>query len=139
MYDIDHILMQFHSLTLHYVLKDIAMKENEKVSIEFRIWFFCGDKKLVGKGRVELLELIKKTGSITNAAKGMSMSYRQAWQMVQEMNERASSPLVEKKMGGKTGGGAMVTQKGEDFILAFYEIDQKIRSFIEEESKNLKL
>jgi len=36
-----------------------------------------------------------KTGSITNAAKEMKMAYRQAWQLVEEMNQRAENPLVE--------------------------------------------
>ncbi len=53
------------------------MSRDKKISVNFRIWFFSDEEKLLGKGRVELLEKIKTTGSITNAAKAMKMSYRQ--------------------------------------------------------------
>lgn len=115
------------------------MKKKEKHSVQFRIWFFVNDEKLLGKGRVELLERIDATGSITNAAKAMNMSYRQAWQMVSEMNERSSKPLVEKKLGGKSGGGAVVTETGKKAISIFYELNNKVKAFIQQETKTLKL
>lgn len=114
------------------------MAKTKKIDVKFRIWFYSDEEKLLGIGRVELLERILDTGSITNAAKGMKMSYRQAWQMVEEMNERSSSPLVEKKLGGKSGGGAMVTDAGLKAMEAFYEFENKVKKFIKEESKNLK-
>ncbi|HEY4798885.1 MAG TPA: LysR family transcriptional regulator [Bacteroidia bacterium] len=114
------------------------MAKNQYYDIHFRIWLYEGDEKVLGKGRVELLELIKKTGSITNAAKEMKMSYRQAWQMVKEMNETAKSPLVEKKMGGKEGGGAFITSTAERYISEFHELNHKLKIFIEKEAAALK-
>ncbi|MBW6483656.1 MAG: LysR family transcriptional regulator [Vicingaceae bacterium] len=108
-----------------------------KVNISFRIWFYTGNEKFLGKGRVELLERIDKTGSISSAAKGMKMSYRQAWQMVNEMNERASEIVVEKSLGGKGGGGATITKAGEKAIQQFHEFEKKVAQFIADESKNL--
>ena len=67
------------------------MAKQQKFNVTFRIWFFSGKEKLLGKGRVELLERIKQMGSITSAAKQMQMSYRQAWQIVTEMNERSEA------------------------------------------------
>lgn len=115
------------------------MAKGEKYNVKFRIWFFAGDEKLLGIGRVELLERIKETGSISSAAKAMKMSYRQAWQMVSEMNERSKKILVEKQLGGKSGGGARVTETGEYLIKIFYELENKVKALIKEESKNLKL
>ena len=115
------------------------MAKKGKFNIAFRIWFFAGEEKLLGKGRVELLERIKRTGSIANAAKAMHMSYRQAWQMVAEMNERSGLPLVEKKLGGKGGGGAMVTAAGEKAIFEFRKFEDDVRKFINEKSKRINL
>lgn len=115
------------------------MVANKKNSVKFRIWFYSGEEKLLGIGRVELLQKINKTGSITNAAKEMDMSYRQAWQMVAEMNERSKFPLVEKQLGGKSGGGAIVTAAGMRAIAAFHELEDKVRVFIKKESDKLKL
>lgn len=115
------------------------MKKEKKYNVQFRIWLFADEEKLLGKGRVELLVRIDETGSISSAAKAMNMSYRQAWQMVSEMNERASKPLVEKKLGGKSGGGTILTETGKKAIRIFYDLNNKVKVFIQEETKNLKL
>ncbi len=115
------------------------MAKQRKLNVMFRVWLFAGEEKLLGKGRVELLERIKKTGSITNAAKEMKMSYRQAWQMVEEMNERAETPLVEKRLGGKSGGGTIVTEAGENAIIEFHKLVDSVSEFINEQSKNINL
>lgn len=115
------------------------MAKQQKFNVAFRVWFLTGEEKFLGKGRVELLERIKRTGSIRNAAKEMQMSYRQAWQMVTEMNERSGVPLVEKKLGGKGGGGAMITEAGEKAIDTFRKFEDDVRKFIIEKSKKIKL
>ena len=115
------------------------MPKQHKLNVAFRIWFLADEEKFFGKGRVELLERIKRTGSIANAAKGMRMSYRQAWQMVTEMNEHSQTPFVEKKLGGKGGGGATVTAAGEKAIYIFHKFEDDVRKFIHEKSKELKL
>lgn len=115
------------------------MKKNKNTHVRFRIWFYSGEEKLLGIGRVELLEHIRDTGSITHAANAMSMSYRQAWQMVKEMNDRATSPLVEKTMGGKQGGGASLTPAGKKAIETFHRFEKKVNDFIEKENKKLSL
>ncbi len=108
-----------------------------KYDVSFRLWFYTGDDKFLGKGRVELLERIDRTGSISAAAKEMKMSYRQAWQMVEEMNERSDEHLVEKQLGGKSGGGTRITEAGHRAIVAFNELEQKVSKFIEQESSKL--
>jgi molybdate transport system regulatory protein len=69
----------------------------------------------------------------------MKMSYRQAWQMVSEINERSNSPIVEKKIGGKKGGGTIVTEAGIQAIETFHALENKVRILIENETKKLKL
>lgn len=113
------------------------MKDEQLYDVDFRLWFFHKGEKFLGKGRVELLERIKKTGSISNAASEMKMSYRQAWQMVKEMNERAKSVVVEKQLGGKNGGGATVTEAGEKAIAQFHLFEEKLNQFIAKETKKL--
>ena len=114
------------------------MTKNKKYNIEVRVWIEETEGPFIGIGKIWLLENIQKTGSITNAAKEMKMAYRQAWQLVQEMNQRAETPLVEKLLGGKGGGGARLTEAGEKAIATFYEIEKKIKEFAQQEFKNIK-
>lgn len=115
-----------------------SMAENKKYNIEVRLWIEETEGPFLGIGKIWLLENIRKTGSITNAAKEMKMSYRQAWQLVEEMNKRSENRLVEKLLGGKGGGGAKLTEAGEKAITIFYEIEKRIKDFAANETKNLK-
>jgi len=76
-----------------------------KIRIDFE-----GDR-YIGHGRIELLELIGRHGSIARAAKAMEMSYKRAWYLIDEFNGMFSEPLIERHHGGK-GGGAGATVGG---------------------------
>ena len=119
-------------------IKKNKMADGKKYKVEVRVWIEETEGAFLGIGKIWLLENIRKTGSITNAAKEMKMAYRQAWQLVEEMNQRAESPLVEKLLGGKGGGGAKLTEAGEKAIAVFYEIEKRIKDFALKETKNLK-
>ena len=119
-------------------IKKNKMADSKKYKVEVRVWIEETEGAFLGIGKIWLLENIRKTGSITNAAKEMKMAYRQAWQLVEEMNQRAESPLVEKLLGGKGGGGAKLTEAGEKAIAVFYEIEKRIKDFALKETQNLK-
>jgi len=112
---------------------------SKKYSIGFRVWINEEQGHFVGLGRVRLLEHIKATGSITRGAKAMQMSYRQAWQMVEDMNNRSDTPLVEKILGGKGGGGAIVTPTGDKVIKLFYRLEKKVMKLSQELSETIVL
>lgn len=109
----------------------------KKYSVGFNVWIKEEQGHFLGKGRVELLENIQSTGSITKGAKAMKMSYRQAWQMVEDMNERADKPLVEKILGGKGGGGAIVTEAGQRAIKLYHKTEEKMKKHAAELSKKM--
>ena len=72
-----------------------------------------------GPGKADLLEGIRATGSIAAAGRAMRMSYKRAWQLVEELNGLFDEPLVAASKGGSGGGGAALTKAGEN-VLARY-------------------
>lgn len=66
-----------------------------------------------GPGKADLLEHIAADGSISAAARHMRMSYKRAWQLVDDMNRAFRAPLVTTSAGGTQGGGAAVTANGK--------------------------
>lgn len=78
----------------------------------------------LGPGMADLLELIGQTGSISGAARGMGMSYRRAWALVQAVNATFRKPLVECKTGGARGGGAALTKEGVAVLKAYRDAEQ---------------
>jgi len=77
----------------------------------------------LGPGKIALMELISKHGSISAAGKEMGMSYRRAWLLVDEINQIFRDPLVEKQMGGSGGGGARLTKLGRDVVGRYRAIE----------------
>jgi molybdate transport system regulatory protein len=83
------------------------------------------DGHRLGPGKVELLEHIVETGSISQAAKKMKMSYRRAWLLIDELNHMFATPCVETATGGSHGGGAKVTEFGARVMHAFRMVEKK--------------
>ncbi len=62
--------------------------------------------------RIALLKQIEQTGSISQGAKNAGISYKSAWDAINDMNTLSEHPLVDRATGGKGGGGAVVTRYG---------------------------
>ncbi|MDN6834266.1 MAG: LysR family transcriptional regulator, partial [Enterobacterales bacterium] len=71
--------------------------------------------------RIELLKQVRHTGSISQGAKLAGISYKSAWDAVNEMNQLSEESLVDRATGGKGGGGAKITRYGERLI-ALYDL-----------------
>jgi molybdate transport system regulatory protein len=78
----------------------------------------------IGPGKIELLERIMTCGSIAAAGREMGMSYRRAWELVDEMNGIFGKRLVERQVGGKHGGGAQLTDLGMALIARYRAIER---------------
>ena len=59
----------------------------------------------IGPGKVELLERIAAEGSISGGARAMGMSYKHAWDLVEEMNGIFGKPVVDGAEGRAEGRG----------------------------------
>lgn len=70
-----------------------------------------------------LLEQIAIQGSITRAAKAAGLSYKAAWDAIDELNNLAEKPLVERSVGGKGGGGARLSAEGERLLALFKRLE----------------
>ncbi len=78
----------------------------------------------IGPGKIELLEKIAALGSISAAGRAMEMSYRRAWELVEELNTLFGQPVVERQIGGKNGGGASLTSLGRVLVSRFRAMEQ---------------
>ena len=84
-----------------------------------------------GKRWMELLAAIGEGPSITAAAKRVGLSYKAAWDAVEAMNNLADTPLVLRSVGGRGGGGARLTARGEQLLATFREVEAEHARFVE--------
>lgn len=113
------------------------MTANDKMRLDGRLWIASKEGTLAGHGRIDLLARIADTGSISQAAKAIGMSYKAAWDAVDAMNNLAGEPLVERSTGGKGGGGTRLTARGQRLVAAFRLIEDEHRRFLQSVSARI--
>ncbi len=77
----------------------------------------------LGPGKVQLLELIARHGSIAAAAREMGMSYRRARLLVEAMSKSLGQPVVTTRPGGSGGGGATLTAGGTALVDCYRQLE----------------
>jgi len=78
----------------------------------------------IGPGKIQLLENIHTCGSISAAGRAMDMSYKRAWDLVDEINRICRQAAVERQTGGKNGGGAVLTAFGLSLVTRYRKIER---------------
>ncbi len=91
-------------------------------SLSVRIDLDAEDR--IGPGKILLLERINECGSISAAGRAMDMSYKRAWDLVDEINRICRQAAVERQTGGKNGGGAVLTPFGQSLVARYRKIER---------------
>src|SRR5437868_32104 len=92
----------------------------------------------IGPGKIALLESIDKCGSISAAGRAMDMSYKRAWDLVDEVNRICRQAAVERQTGGKNGGGAVLTPFGISLVTRYRRIERDAASAARKELQALR-
>jgi molybdate transport system regulatory protein len=87
----------------------------------------------IGPGKIQLLENIHACGSISAAGRAMDMSYKRAWDLVDEINRLCRHAAVERQTGGKNGGGAVLTPFGMSLVARYRKIERDAATAVRKE------
>ena len=85
--------------------------------------------------RIRLLEAIDTHGSISKAAKSVPLSYKGAWEAIDEMNNLADHPLVVRSTGGLRGGGTALTDYGRKVIALYRTLESEYQTMLDRVAK----
>lgn len=96
-----------------------------------------GETIAIGPGKVQLLEAMAQTGSITAAAKQLGMSYRRAWLLIAELNRALKAPAVASATGGQHGGGSQLTDTGRELIALYRGIEAQAQQACQHDIQKL--
>lgn len=86
--------------------------------------------------RLDILRRVADVGSISEAARGAGVSYKAAWQAIETLSNLAGGPLVEKVVGGRSGGGTRITARGEEVLRLNEALVRARRRVLEEFGRN---
>ena len=115
----------------------MAGSKQPKFTCRPRIRIKAGKEIALGPGKVDLLEAIERTGSISAGARELGLSYRRAWDLVDTMNHCFKHPLVARVKGGKGGGGAQLTDEGRNILKLYRTMETKALKAIGPEWKTV--
>jgi len=94
------------------------------LTLRFRVDF--GNRRSVGIGKIELLEGIARSGSLSQAARGMRMSYRRAWLLLEDLNASFKQPVAHASVGGRGGGGVVLTPFGKRLVAGYRRLESRL-------------
>lgn len=96
------------------------------MQIEASVILGSKDVAGVGRDRIRLLQAVAREGSITAGAKAAGLSYKAAWDALDAMTNLFGQPLLQRRSGGRAGGGAVLTPTGLRVIEAFGRLEAEM-------------
>ncbi|WP_028582215.1 TOBE domain-containing protein [Desulfogranum japonicum] len=80
---------------------------------------------------IELLQVLDRMGSINCAAKAVGISYKSAWQKIDQLNNLFPHPLINKQTGGSGGGGTRLTEEGKQLLENTKQFQKEFSQFMQ--------
>lgn len=100
-----------------------SMAQKGKYRLSLRIYLPSGLR--LGPGKIALLEAVEEAGSIAGAARLLDMSYKRAWDLIEDLNASLKEPAISTMQGGNHGGGSKLTQSGKLLVEHYRKFEQE--------------
>ncbi len=100
------------------------------MKVGYKVWL-DNNGKAFGDGPYELLKRVDETHSLHRAAKEMGMAYSKAWRLIGAMEKRLRFLLIERKVGGPSGGGSRVTPHGKALMKRYRHFQEDVNTSLE--------
>ncbi len=108
-------------------MTEAHVENKKKFQVRSKVWVQDAEGNVVfGLGRLRILEAIERHGSLRAAALELSMGYRAIWARIRATEERLGVSILEKKQGGRSGGGSCLTPIGEKLVRDFRALQRVI-------------
>jgi molybdate transport system regulatory protein len=78
-----------------------------------------------------LIKAVAATGSISQAAKLVGMSYKAAWDNIEKMNAQSVQPLLTRSTGGKGGGSTQLTPFGLAILKRYEDLNHYLNRYLD--------
>lgn len=84
-----------------------------------KLWVESDGRLVMSDYRIHLLEVIGETGSLSQAATALGLSYRRAWGKIKELEANLGVALVQSESGGPGGGHTSLSPEGTALVDAY--------------------
>src|SRR5687767_2707955 len=101
------------------------------LSLRGRLWVEVSGAAALTEPGADLLEQIEACGSLSGAARRLGFSYRRAWLLLDNLNRRWPIPLALTSIGGRKGGGAVLTDLGRNVLRAYRDLQLQLEHLLD--------
>ena len=95
--------------------------------------FYQNGERVFGPGVAELLKRVQEHHSLRAAALSMEMAYSKAWRIIRTAEDGFGCKLLSSTIGGRHGGGAVLTPEGERILSAYERFAADINAYSQEQ------
>jgi len=85
-----------------------------------------------GPGVATLLTEVRARSSLRAAAGSMGMAYSKAWRIIRSAEEAFGCKLLQSTIGGRHGGGAVLTDEAEALLDAYQSLRSEVDAYAQE-------
>ena len=131
-------LLQSGMEVVHCALGCFRERRKTKLYLKTKNWIENADEALLfSKGKIDILELIDKHGSISKAAKEMGMSYKKAWRHIALLQEHLEDEILMTRKGAGEQGGTRLTPIAREFIENYRTMHARIIRYADAQFRQL--
>ncbi|NMT62434.1 winged helix-turn-helix domain-containing protein [Marinobacter orientalis] len=106
----------------------MSPEKSKPCAVLVRPRLYIGDGITVGPGKIDLLRAVGVTRSMAAAARSLGIPYKRAWLLINTLNEGFGQPVVATATGGKGGGGASLTTLGQELVVAYDALEERLNT-----------
>ena len=98
---------------------------------------FAGGERFFGPGTVMLLKEIDNSGNVRDACARCGFSYSKGWSIIRKSEQMLGFRIVDRQVGGRSGGSASVSEKGRALMSAYEELADELQRASDEKFSEL--
>ena len=87
-------------------------------------------RKVIGDLEAQMLRAVDQTGSFSEAARTIDVSYAFLWNTIAQMERSIRKKIVYSERGGVKGGRAGLTGQGRRLLQAYSDLDSRVQQFL---------
>jgi len=99
---------------------------------DINLEIFLGKDASVLQKHIDLLKAVDKTKSITKAAAMVGISYKNAWDTLDVINNKSKKPLITRVSGNTKNSGSELSEYGHELIKNYELIKKAQKTFLDE-------
>jgi molybdate transport repressor ModE-like protein len=105
-----------------------------KVEPSYTVSLNIGSRRIVGELEANMLKAIDQTGSFSQAARTLDLSYAFLWNTISQIERSLNQKIVTSERGGTKGGRADLTDEGKLLLQTYLELDSRVHRFLKGET-----